>query len=284
MWERRYSVVTPDRTDTGRRLYSDSDISRLVLLKKATLVGETIGQIAGLKDEELAQLVGSSGFEEMNTVEDVPAETNEHYLKVCQRAISDFDSAALEASLLQASADLGQTAFLERVLVPLLDMTGESWINGDLKIAHEHLASAVIRSILGSMVLSQQTDSRGPLLLSTTPSGQHHELGALVASVMATSLGWRSLYLGPDMPAEEIASAVKQKNARAVALSIVYPGDDPHLALQLKKLARLLPDNVALLVGGRASQTFTAVLDEMGAIRVGNLAEFRKRLNTIREK
>ena len=60
MWERRYGAVEPKRTDTNRRLYSDEDIERLTLLRRATLDGESIGQIAGLGTEELKALVRTS--------------------------------------------------------------------------------------------------------------------------------------------------------------------------------------------------------------------------------
>ena len=284
MWERRYGAVTPDRTKSGRRLYTDSDILHLSLLRQATAAGETISQVARLTDEELSELLDSNGPLTQTPAIGMPNEKSaDGYINAGQRAIFDFDSASLETTLLAASTDLGQAAFLEKVLAPLLERTGESWFSGDLKIAHEHLASSVIRSLLGSMVLSQKSDRRSPLLLTTTPSGQHHELGALIASVMATSLGWRSLYLGPDLPAEEIVSSVKQKQASAVALSVVYPGDDPRLVLELKKLRRLLPDNVSLIAGGRASNALKPVLDEIGAVTVSDLADFRRRLIELRE-
>src|SRR5919107_4915681 len=56
VWEKRYGVVTPSRSDTGRRLYSDTDIERLRLLHRATLAGRSIGQVAGLSTPALLEL------------------------------------------------------------------------------------------------------------------------------------------------------------------------------------------------------------------------------------
>jgi len=60
-WEKRYDVVTPLRTETNRRLYSDADILRLTLLRLATEAGHNIGRIAQLPSEELLELIGTGG-------------------------------------------------------------------------------------------------------------------------------------------------------------------------------------------------------------------------------
>src|ERR687885_222436 len=56
-WEKRYDVVKPARSPSGRRLYSDADIERLGLLYRATLAGRSIGHIAALRNDQLARLV-----------------------------------------------------------------------------------------------------------------------------------------------------------------------------------------------------------------------------------
>ena len=177
---------------------------------------------------------------------------------------------------------MGQQTFLDELVMPFLEKTGELWERGDLKIAQEHLASAVVRSLLGSMAMSRSADSSGPLLLTTTPSGQRHEFGALVAGLVANSTGWRSVHLGPDLPSEEIAAAARDKGARAVVLSLVYPADDPRLGMELRKLRRLLPNDVALLVGGRAAGGYREVLNEIAAILSDGLSDFRQKLNDVR--
>jgi len=283
VWERRYRAVSPERTATGRRLYTDDDIAKLNLLKRATQKGEAIGQVAGLTTDELNQMMslspGGSSDRGFATVERKPALYLEEGLKVTR----DLDSFALESILLDASASLGQQAFLDDVLMPLLEKTGELWESGDLKISQEHLASAVVRSLLGSMAMAQSSERNGPLLLTTTPAGQRHEFGALAAAVVAASMGWRTVHLGADLPAEEIASVVRKKGARAVAISLVYPGDDPRLGTELRKLRRLLPENVVVVVGGRSADQYADTLNEIEAVRTDGLADFRRRLNEIRK-
>ncbi|MDH3428172.1 MAG: MerR family transcriptional regulator, partial [Gemmatimonadota bacterium] len=72
-WERRYGAVRPDRSASRRRLYSDRDIERLILLRRATKAGRTIGQIATLPDDRLRQLVASDVTAGIRRIADVPA-------------------------------------------------------------------------------------------------------------------------------------------------------------------------------------------------------------------
>jgi len=284
MWERRYQAVSPERTDTGRRLYSDEDIERLVLLHQATLAGESIGQIARLPREDLARMVAATS-DMRPKGEFLPAVDEEqagYHLNQCLEMVKNLDSTNLEARLLRASVALGQQVFLEKVLLPLLSKTGDMWSLGSIKVAHEHLASAVVRSLLGSMYVTMHPESGGPLILTTTPSGQLHEFGALMVSVIASSIGWRTLYLGPNLPAEDIAAAVAQRQADAVALSIVYPPDDPRLAIELKKLSRFVGGKTRLLIGGRSASAYGNIVEEINGLLVTDFSDLKTKLNEIR--
>jgi methylmalonyl-CoA mutase cobalamin-binding subunit len=95
-----------------------------------------------------------------------------------------------------------------------------------------------------------------------SPAGQLHELGAVMAASAATNAGWSVTYLGPNLPAAEIAGAVRQREARAVALSLVYPADCDWLLDELRRLRCALPTGVTLLVGGRAACVSPLALSE----------------------
>jgi methylmalonyl-CoA mutase cobalamin-binding subunit len=123
-----------------------------------------------------------------------------------------------------------------------------------------------------------------PVLLVTTPDGQLHELGALMVTLTAATRGWRPIYLGSSTPVDEIAFAALSKSARAVALSICYPNDDPRLALTLNKLRRQLPDTIDILVGGAATCGYQKVLKEIGAILPGDLETLQSELDRLRSK
>ena len=144
----------------------------------------------------------------------------------------------------------GIATVVEQVVVQLLTEIGELWRAGDLRIAHEHMATAVLRSSLGNMLDTFHPSEFAPLLIVTTPLGQFHELGALIVAIVAATEGWRALYLGPNLPATEIAGSAFQSNAAAVALSIVFPPDDPRIGVELLALRKAL-GSTPLIVGGR---------------------------------
>ena len=154
-WEKRYNVVTPLRTETNRRLYSDADISRLTLLRLATEAGHNIGRIASLPSEELLELIGTGGMVAQSAAiakEEVSLETSLHfYIASCIAAVKRFEMQALESTLFAASVAFSQPVFLEKLVAPLMQHIGEQWRAGTLRIAHEHLATAVVRTLLGNI-------------------------------------------------------------------------------------------------------------------------------------
>jgi methylmalonyl-CoA mutase cobalamin-binding subunit len=147
--------------------------------------------------------------------------------------------------------------------------------------AHEHMATSVLRVFIEGAGDRVAAVAPGPTLLVTTPSGQRHEIGALLALASAASVGWKVAYLGPDLPAEEIASAARQTQAAAVALSIVYPENDPDLEGELQTLRRHLSSDVHVLVGGRAAAAYATAIDAIGGVLLGDLSGFRATLEQL---
>jgi len=286
-WEKRYNVVEPDRTDTNRRLYSEEDIQKLKLLNDALHLGHHIGGIANLSLLELKKLIPK----ESNNLSDIkngmaPINSEilvEEILSESLEAIKKYDSKKLESILLNASAKLTQPILIEELIIPLVYKVGDLWHSGEIRVANEHLASSVIRGFLYNLLDSYSLNDSAPVMVTATPRGQEHELGALIAGVVAASSGWKVIYLGSNLPAEEIGAVVSHLKARVVALSIVYPNDDLHLKQELKKFKHLLPEGVSIIVGGRAANGYLDVLDEISAILVKDSRQLRLELEAIRE-
>ncbi len=287
VWEKRYQAVEPQRTDTNRRLYSEADIERLIDLHRATQQGHSIGRIAQLSDAELKALVEdeSPSFSAVPTSARQTAPVNlgdDHdFVQACLDAIRAMDAYALEAELANAEIAMGRKKLLSTVIEPIMEQVGDFWSKGTLRVADEHLATSVIRTFLGAMHATHRPPNGAPLLISTTPAGQWHEIGALLASLTAQSEGWRTLYLGPNLPAEEIAAAALNHGARAVALSMIYTGDELLIRGELRKLHRSLA-HCALLIGGRASAHYAPIIEEMGAYHLRDLKALVPLLQTLR--
>ena len=285
-WEKRYDVVTPLRTETNRRLYSDADILRLTLLRLATEAGHNIGRIAKLSSEALLELIGTGGtIAQLSEIakEAVPQETSlRFYIASCIAAVKQFEAQALESTLFAASVAFSQPVFLEKLIAPLMQEIGEQWRAGTLRIAHEHLAAAVVRTLLGNICQGSDISTSMPNLVVATPRGQLHEIGALIAGATAAAQGWQVTYLGPNLPAEEIVGCAAQNGAKAIGLSIVYPTDDPHIANELRKIRRGIQEHVTLFVGGSGASAYSPVISSIGAVRINDMSTFRAELEALR--
>jgi methanogenic corrinoid protein MtbC1 len=278
IWEKRYSAVTPGRSGTQRRLYTEAEIARLKLLGLASKAGHRIGDIVNYSNEELSSLVTQAEL--------VPsvALPESSFLEQALEAVRNYDSAGLEKVFDRAAVRFGQHGLLTLLVAPLAHSLGDLWSRGELTAAQEHFASNLLRSQLLRFSGVYAEDTKAPLLIVTTPAGQLHELGAALVAAAARNHGWRVAYLGASLPAPEIAGAAIQRAASAVALSIVHPGDDPSLEGELELLRKLLPANVALLAGGRAALCYDSALLRLGIHCADNLDSLGSFLESLRMK
>ncbi len=275
-WERRYGAVVPTRTETDRRLYSEADVERLTLLHEATRLGHRISHIARLSDEELGTLLEASTALAPRVGTRVLSPDLEARLAVCLRAIEDLDAAGLQGELTRASFTLSRVALVEELLVPLMEQVGARWRHGTMDPAQEHLATAAVRGFVGGFV-GFPTPASGPVLVVTTPAGQHHELGALLAAAMAAAEGWRVVYLGPNLPIASIARAATRAEARAVALGITYPEASPNLVAELRALLEALA-GIHLILGGRGATVADSLPASPYWTRVQDMGAFQRAL------
>ncbi len=282
IWEKRYDAVSPDRTDTNRRLYSDAEIERLALLHAATRAGHSIGNVAQLPTETLRELVATP------TPAFVPKPNEDRtvapMIDEALTAVLANDTPQLEQILSRAAVQLGSHGLLERMIAPLAHRVGDLWQDGTITAAHEHFVSAVIRNFLIRHSKPYPASGSAPTIVVATPAGQVHELGAVMVAAAANDLGWRVIYLGTSLPALEIAGAVVRNQARALALSIVFPGDDPYLPAELDTLRKNVPETVKLIAGGRAAESYASALEKCGFLRNENLSAFYETLEKLRAK
>jgi DNA-binding transcriptional MerR regulator len=278
VWESRHGVVTPERTDTGRRLYSDGDVERLALLRQATTGGWSIGQIADLSIQDLQTLVEEdrlAAVAEAAEVSTTPGASSraDSYVTESLAAVDEQDSARLRNLLDRAAFELPVAAFTQEVVSPVLRRIGDLWHDRQLDSGQEHVASAVIRAALANVLASIRPADSAPRMVVTSPAGDVHELGAMLAAIASAAEGWQVTYLGADLPAAAIASTVRRRGARVVALSLIYPENDPGIANQLYNLRELLDEDVGILVGGAAAASYDAVVEAIGAERIDRMGE-----------
>ena len=265
-WERRYRAVTPARTPGGTRRYSAADLERLRLLKAAVDAGHRIGEVARLDVAELASR--SAPTDGLSTA------ARDGILSALGRLESTESHRLLS---LQLSA-LGPARFAREVVSPLVGEIGERWSDGRMGIAHEHLASGLLRSLLGSTLQPTASSILGPRVVFGTPVGERHELGLLMAALTALGAGVSPVYLGVELPVEDLLGAVEETGARALALSIVAMPLS-HATRAVNALHGGLPTGVHLWLGGAGA---TDLALPSGVERIEDLGDFEQRAVLLR--
>jgi len=212
-----------------------------------------------------------------------PLSLPESFQESCLTAVKQMDGRRFEEALQRALIALGHQGLLRQVIAPLAQTIGELWRNGEMTAAHEHFLSASLKVFLGQVAKQFAMPENAPGIIVATPVGQLHELGALMVNTAAAHLGWRTIYLGTSLPAAEIAGAAAQNRVKAVALSIVYPEDDPSLPGELLHLRRFLPPQIQIITGGRAAAAYRQTLTHIGAIQTAGLDEICEQLDALRK-
>jgi MerR family transcriptional regulator, light-induced transcriptional regulator len=261
-WERRYGALAPIRTPAGDRLYSEVDVRRLRLIKRLIEYGHAIGSIAGLRERQLEALLAE------HTAPAFTGRADGRHQQAVERfldALKALDLETAERVLTRAAISREPRDFIANIAQPLLSCIGSRWQSGQLCIASEHAASAMLRTRLGALLADLPVEPGSPTLVSTTLAGERHEFGALFSAIVGALSNWRAIYLGPDLPADEIATAVVQSGACAALISIVSL--PPRKAKrELCALASALPRRTLLAVGGSASAAAVHAIDRVDQV------------------
>ncbi len=261
-WERRHGAISPLRTPGGTRRYRASDLERLQLLKAAVEAGHRIGRIAGLGNAELGRLVRE------------PVSLPRERLDEILDAVGVLDAAEAQRLLSLQLSSLGAVRFARELATPLAREIGERWAGERMSVASEHLASAILRSLLGAALQPGAAALRGVRIVFATLGGERHELGLLIAGLVALGAGANPIYLGAEVPVEELLGAVVRSGATALALSVIAePTGD--VARSIAALRGGLPANVSLWIGGSGAR---ALETSSGVDRIETLDQLESRV------
>ncbi len=258
-WERRYAAVVPRRVGRGR-LYSREDIARLHLLRSAVQRGHAIGTIAGLTNEAVARLLeqvatGEAAPDPAVTTPAVgahPASARGDLTSALLASMHAFDVAGVEREFSRLAAALPPRELVLQVVLPALRTVGDAWQRGDVRPAEEHMLSGIVRHVLGGLLRAFTPSVPARRALFATPPGERHDLGILSAALLAASAGVGVVYLGADLPLEEIVDAAVRTDVGVVVLGMTaLPRAEAQA--QLQALRRALPRRIALWAGGPAA-------------------------------
>ena len=274
-WERRYRVVVPARDDLGRRVYGAEDVLRLRRLREATDLGHPIGRLVHLDERSLAGLLEEPDRR-------APSAAANGFVERALEAAQRYSASDCEQALTLAIALLPPARLVEEVLGPLLREVGERWHRGEWSIAQERLVSSVVRRHVALIVDTFDRAARRPssIVFATLP-GEPHELGLLMSALVCASRGFRVHYLGPQLPAPEIARYANEVGASVVALSVLQEDALANVRAQLAHLAGALEPRLPIWLGGRGAQRLDTDALPPHAVVLAGTSELQQRLAAL---
>ena len=258
-WEKRYSAISPARSENGRRLYSDLELNRLLMLGKLSSLGNSISLIANLPDKELEQLLekmnngrGLGNISAPTPVKSLIAPAT--YLNNIFMALHAWKLDILTHELNKASMDLTCRDFALDVVAALFRKVGEYVAKGKLNVAQEHTLSAITKFFIGRRIsLHYRSEQTSKLKITlATPKGEHHSIGLMLASLLIAEHNINFVYLGEDLPEESIADAAKATGSDVVliAVSPAYAHQNKNINDICMSMRKMLPEKTEIWVGG----------------------------------
>jgi len=269
-WERRYAAVTPDRGARGR-VYTQAQVQRLRTLAALVEQGHPIGDVASLPDARLdALLRGTLDAERPAPRTSSPADAPP--IARVLAAVERFDYAAADREVGHLAALYPPRDLVYVLTLPLMRTVGERWHAGTLSIAQEHLASAILRAVMSSLVRLQRPPAGAPRLLFATPDTELHEFGILAAAMLSAAAGLDPVYLGPEVPADDIGRAAAESDASVVVIGL--SGGSRTAAAKINDIRRAVPSSVEMWAGGPSTLALSPSAGRRG--RVLPLATFEE--------
>ena len=231
-WEQRYGLLRPSRSAGGFRLYSDDDEARILRTKQLIASGLSAGEAA-------RQAVTRE------TVTEDATPVLEGLADELRDALDRFDEDGANRALDGLISAVSVETVMRQVLLPYLRILGDRWASGDVSVAQEHFASALLRGRLLGLARGWGTGS-GPTLVLACPPGEEHDLGLIMFGIAVSRRGRRITYLGQDTPFSTIEATIDAVGPELVVFAVAEGTSlEPHA-----RAIRALGNRVPVAVGG----------------------------------
>lgn len=223
IWEQRYDLLNPERTDTNIRYYSDYDLKKILNVSLLNNNGYKISNIAKLNDKSL--LTEVEKFLNDYKKESLQIES----LVLC---LMDMDEERFEKTINNSILHFGFENTIEKIVFPFVRHMGNMWQVGLISPAQEHYISNLIRQklIVGIDKLTPNLNSNAKTYLFFLPNQELHEMGLLYINFLTKAKGHKCLYLGQSVPIEDLVSISKATNPDFIVT--ILTASMPDLGLQ----------------------------------------------------
>ncbi|WP_425148127.1 MerR family transcriptional regulator [Deinococcus sp.] len=266
-WERRYGFPAPARSAGGYRMYSPLDLACLAFIRARQDEGVPVSRAVDLMRAHLSAPFEPPAF---------AARTS-----ALVQALILPDHAEATRLLAQAHAELGTEEVMFSLMQPALMQLGVLWERGEITVAHEHLASAYLRSRVSHLLEAAGQNVFGPAVVAACGPGEFHEIGLMMLAVVLRRRGVRVHYLGANTPLADIALYARHVQAEALLISLnthasldAFQGEQHELAelkvplylggAMLNEVPGLAPELGATYLGGGALAAAEALVERLG--------------------
>lgn len=239
IWEKRYSLIEPHRTNTNIRYYTDSELKKILNVAVLNRHGIKISSIARLSDPELR--------EEILRVS-TTSDSNNTLIDSMVLSMIDLDEYKLEAMINKSINKIGFKSTVTDVLYPFLEKVGILWQSGDVYPAQEHFVSFLIRQkIIGATDrISNTFNQYGKKFLLLLPEGEWHEISLLFSQYLIREANHEVIYLGQSVPYSDVLAIGASKRFDFILFSNTNSLTGLDLGLYLEDLGVAFPDKKIL--------------------------------------
>lgn len=246
IWEQRYNLLDPKRTETNIRYYTDEDLKFLLNVVLLNKNGYKISQISKMGHEEMNQHIlklTDSNFEYSNQLDAMVI------------AMVEFDEDSFEKILSTNILRFGFERTMFRIVYPFLNKMGVLWQTGSINISHEHFATNIIKQKLIVAIDAQMVPKEGSAakFVLYLPENEWHEIGLLFSAYVLKSRGNRIYYLGQNVPLKELIPIYEFKKPDYIYSIFTASPARLEVTKYLQELSKLCPESTILISGSQIS-------------------------------
>jgi len=267
IWEKRYRILSPDRTDTKIRTYSDSELTHLLTVSMLNRNGIKISKIAKLSQEDMNKLLW-----------DIKVNKEPEYsMDKLLLSLVSLDEELFKETLANLLESEGLEKTFTNHLIPFLDRIGIMWLIGSVNPAQEHFMSNLIRQKIISEIDKQEIPvSTEKSVLMYLPEHEWHEMSLLFYHFLLRSKGVPTFYLGQSLPYESLVECIEKLKPNYILSSWLTAVDEKLVVSYFKKLKSDYP-NLDVFAGGPQIKANSTALKKY-IIEVNDLASIMKHL------
>ncbi|MFM7023165.1 MAG: MerR family transcriptional regulator [Flavobacteriales bacterium] len=243
IWEKRYNIINPSRTDTNIRYYSNDDLKLLLNISFLNKNNFKISKIAEMSAKEIADNVNS-----INIVKS----DNSDYIDNLIVAMIDLNEIFFEKIFSSTLFRLGFEKTIIEIIFPFLQRTGLMWQTGSINPAQEHFITNLIRQklIVAMDSLPRNTNEKSPRALLFLPENELHENSLLFYNYILRNKGYHTYYFGQTVPLTDVTRIIEITNAGLIISVITTDITQKEFDALISELERL-PRKVKILLSGR---------------------------------